>query len=42
MDFPPEAVIKAEWMIATESPPQADLRPLGIVLNEQLYLMIFS
>jgi hypothetical protein len=31
-----KATIKAEWMIATESPPQADLRPLGIVLNEQL------
>ena len=26
-------------MIATESPPQADLRPLGIVLNEQLFTM---
>jgi hypothetical protein len=40
--FPLKARIKATWMIAIESPPQADLRPLGIVLNEQLYPMIFS
>jgi len=34
--FPRKASIEAKWMIATGSPPQADLRPLGIVLNEQL------
>ncbi len=38
--FPDKATIKAERMISTEGPPQADLRPLGIVLNEQLFASI--
>jgi len=42
VSFPRKPTIKAEWMIATESPPQADLRPSGIVFNEQLWTMIFS
>ena len=40
--LPHKAPITAKRVIATESPPQADLRPLGSVLNEQRQPMIFS